>query len=255
MNEGGAYGPGVDALFWGAWMSALFLHYEIEPSRLQSGVPYPLDVRNGTAYVSVVAFSQERLRFAFGGPATNWVGRWFANHEFLNVRTYVRHGGEPGIFFLVEWVPKRVATWLGPLLFGLPYRLGRIDFKHGEPVMRGCVTDRNTSFLYRWARGGTGNLAPCERGSIDEFLLERYVAFTKWRGLSRTFRVGHEPWPQTRVKVTVEDDSLLRGHFDWWEDARFAGANFSRGVRAVTIGWPRVVLERSTARETRVARV
>ena len=88
-------------------------------------MPFRLDVRDGKAYVSVVAFSQERLRFAFGGEMTNWVGRWFANHEFLNVRTYVRHAAKPGIFFLAEWVPKRVATWLGPPLFGLPYRLGK----------------------------------------------------------------------------------------------------------------------------------
>src|SRR6266446_8429591 len=84
-------------LFRGAWMSALFIHYEVKPERLQPEVPFPLDVRDGKAYVSVVAFSQERLRFAFGGNLTNWVGRWFANHEFLNVRTYVRQVGEPGI--------------------------------------------------------------------------------------------------------------------------------------------------------------
>jgi uncharacterized protein YqjF (DUF2071 family) len=185
-----------------------------------------------------VAFSQERLRFAFGGPVTNWVGRRFANHEFLNVRTYVRHGNETGIFFLAEWVPKRVATWLGPPLFGLPYRLGGIAYEKGERVLRGCVMDRNTRFIFRCESAGAKDLAPCEQGSIDEFLLERYVAFTEWRGLRRMFRVEHEPWPQMPVEVTVEDDSLLRERFDWWTEARLAGANFSSGVRAVTIGWP-----------------
>jgi uncharacterized protein len=89
-------------LLQGAWMSALFIHYELEPGRLQRDVPFPLDVRDGKAYVSVVAFSQERLRFAFGGQMTNCIGRWFANHEVLNVRTYVRHECKSGIFFLAE---------------------------------------------------------------------------------------------------------------------------------------------------------
>ena len=229
----------MQRLFQGAWMSVLFIHCEVDPARLQPEVPFRLDVREGKAYVSVVAFAQQRLRFAFGGQATNWVGRWFANHEFLNVRTYVRHGSEQGIFFLAEWVPKRMAAWMAPPMFGLPYRRGKIDYEHGGHMLRGNVTDGGTGFQYRAVRGRAEHLAPCPRGSLDEFLLERYVAFTEWRGLRRMFRVEHEPWPQTRVEVTVEDESLLRAHFAWWPEARLVGANFSPGVSVVTIGWPR----------------
>ena len=223
------------------WMSVLFIHYEVEPARLRAEVPFPLDLRDGRAYVSVVAFSQERLRFAFGGSVTNWVGHWFANHEFLNVRTYVRHANETGIFFLAEWVPKRVATWLGPPLFGLPYRFGRIGYEHGERMMRGSVTGRETAFSYRAERGGETCFAPCERGSIDEFLLERYVAYTQWRTLRRMFRVSHEPWPQARLEVTVDDESLLRECFAWWPETRLVSANFSPGASTVTIGRPQFV--------------
>ena len=196
-------------------MSAMFVHYEVEPVRLQAEVPFLLDVRDGKAYVSVVAFSQERLRFAFGGGMTNSVGRWFANHEFLNVRTYVRHGGEAGIYFLAEWVPKRIATWVGPPLFGLPYQLGKIQYEHGERELRGCVTSRGTRFSYRAERNPVGYFAPCERGSLDEFLLERYVAFTQWHSLRRMFRVRHKPWPQARLEVTVDNENLLRQRFAW----------------------------------------
>ena len=231
-------------LFQGAWMSVLFIHYEVEPARLQAEVPFRLDVRNGKAYVSVVAFSQERLRFAFGGRMTNWVGRWFANHEFLNVRTYVRHGGEAGIFFLAEWVPKRVATWLGPPLFGLPYRFARIEYEHGERMPRGCVTSCGTGFSYKAQRDSAKCFAPCERGSLDEFLLERYVAFTQWHALQRMFRVKHEPWPQAQVDVTVGDESLLREDFKWWPETRRVSANFSPGASTVTIGRPQFVRTR-----------
>ena len=228
-------------MFCGAWMSVLFLHYEVEPARLQAAVPFRLDVRDGKAYVSVVAFSQERLRFAFGGEMTNWVGRWFANHEFLNVRTYVRHGGETGIFFLAEWVPKRVATWLGPPLFGLPYRLGNIEYEHGEQVIRGHVRDQESGFSYQTERDDAKCFAPSECGSLDEFLLERYVAFTEWRGIRRKFQVAHEPWPQARLEVTVTDESLLRNRFTWWPETRLVSANFSPGASAVTIGRPQLV--------------
>src|SRR5206468_3961607 len=101
------------------------------------------------------------LRFAFGGRMTNWVGRLFANHEFLNVRTYVRYGGESGIFFLAEWVPKRVATWIAPPLLGLPYRFGEIDYQHGERVMCGCVTSAGARFVYRCQRDDTKRMTSC----------------------------------------------------------------------------------------------
>ncbi len=223
------------------WMSVLFLHYEVEPARLQAEVPFRLDLREGKAYVSVVAFSQERLRFAFGGEMTNWVGHWFANHEFLNVRTYVRHENEAGIFFLAEWVPKQVAIWLGPPLFGLPYRFGRIKYKHGEQLMRGHVQGGGSGFSYQAERDSAQCFTPSETGSLDEFLLERYVAFTEWRGLRRRFRVSHEPWPQARLEATVEDESLLRERFAWWPETRRVGANFSPGASAVTIGRPEFV--------------
>lgn len=228
-------------MFHGAWMSVLFIHYEVEPARLQAEVPFALDVREGKAYVSVVAFSQEQLRFAFGGRMTKWVGSWFANHEFLNVRTYVRNADEVGIFFLAEWVPKRVATWLGPPLFGLPYRLGKVVYEHGEGVMRGCVTSREKGFLYEAKRDNRKPFTPCKRSSLDEFLLERYVAFTQWRGLRRMFRVEHEPWPQARLDVIIGDESLLRDRFAWWLETRQVGANFSPGANVVTIGLPQFV--------------
>ena len=229
------------SLFRGAWMSVLFIHYQVEPARLQMEVTFPLDVREGKASVSVVAFSQERLQFAFGGRLTAWVGRWFTNHEFLNVRTYVRHRGEVGIFFLAEWVPKRMATWLGPPLFGLPYRFGRIEYEHNKRMIRGRVTACGTGFSYRAELNGATCFAACERDSLDEFLLERYVAFTQWHTLRRMFRVRHEPWPQARVEVTVDDESLLRERFAWWSETRRVCANLSPGVGTVTIGRPQFV--------------
>jgi len=229
----------VRPLFRGAWMSALFIHYQIEPERLQREVPFRLDVREGKAYVSVVPFSQEKLRFAFGGRMTNSVGRLFANHEFLNVRTYVRHGGESGIFFLAEWVPKRVATWLGPPMFGLPCRLGKIEYDHTQSLLRGKVACEVGCFTYCGSCSESWNV--CKGGSLDEFLLERYVAFTEWHGLRRKFYVTHEPWPQTRAEVTVEGAGLLRTQFRWWPDAELVFANFSPGVNAVTISRPRRV--------------
>src|SRR5438067_894904 len=81
-------------LFFAEWLDVVFIHFELEPRVLQSSVPFDLDLRDGRAYVSLVAFTQRRLRPAFGGRLAALFAAPLADHAFLNVRTYVRHGGE-----------------------------------------------------------------------------------------------------------------------------------------------------------------
>ncbi|MFZ4767759.1 MAG: DUF2071 domain-containing protein [Roseimicrobium sp.] len=109
------------------WERTLMLHYEVSPTVLQPLVPFALDVRDGKAYVSLVAFTMRGLRLRDCG----WLGRLpflpIATHEFLNVRTYVRHRGDGGIYFLAEWLPNPLSVALGRPVFGLPYRWGRLS--------------------------------------------------------------------------------------------------------------------------------
>src|SRR5206468_5090839 len=97
---------------------------------------FELDLRDGQAYVSLVAFTQRRLRPAFGGRVAAMLASPLADHAFLNVRTYVRHRGEAGIFFIAEWIPNRLAAWIGPRTYGLPYRLGQLYYAHDPAAGR-----------------------------------------------------------------------------------------------------------------------
>lgn len=67
----------------------LFLHYAVEAEGLQARVPFPLDLRAGCAYVSVVMFVQDKMRTR-RWPATGALMRWLSDHPFLNWRKYVR---------------------------------------------------------------------------------------------------------------------------------------------------------------------
>src|SRR5213079_2093177 len=88
-----------------------------------------LDLLDGEAFVSLVAFTQRRLRPSLGGRIAAWLSSPLASHEFFNVRTYVRHRDDRGIFFLAEWIPNRLAVLIGPRTYGLPYRLGRLRYR------------------------------------------------------------------------------------------------------------------------------
>lgn len=221
------------------------IHFEVEPEALQREVPFQLDLLNGRAFVSAVAFTMSRMRPRRGGRCAAWIFRPVATHDFLNIRTYVRHRGESGIHFLAEWLSSRLAVKLGPASFGLPYRYGWIAYQHDAPneIIQGQVVDAasGSKLEYRAQYHETPNAQPCETGSLDEWLMERYTAFNSAGWVKRLFRVWHPPWSQWAATVTLEDTSLLRLNWPWFKHAHLLAANYSPGFDQVWMGRPHLV--------------
>ena len=194
-------------------------------------------------------FTLRGLRCRFGGKLGEWLFKPIATHEFLNVRTYVRHRGEPGIIFLAEWLSNPLSVKLGPKTFGLPYRYGKIRYEHRHEAgtFRGSVVDAQGrgEVNYEAERPGAAAFDICPIGSLDEFLLERYTAFTAHGGKRGFFRIWHETWPQARVNATVQNISLLTNTWRWFRDAKFVGANYSPGAPQVWMGRPHGIARRS----------
>jgi uncharacterized protein YqjF (DUF2071 family) len=90
----------------------------------------------------------------------------------------------------------------------------------------------------------SGPLAPADPETLDEFLLERYTAFTVSApgGKPRRFRVWHRPWMQAALDVQIKDRSLLRRTGPWLDDGEVIGGHVSPGVTDVWIGRPRVTV-------------
>jgi uncharacterized protein YqjF (DUF2071 family) len=226
------------------WEDVLMIHYEVDPAALAPFVPFPLDLHEGRAFVSLVAFHMRGTRFTRGGPFGRALGALFADHGFLNVRTYVTVAGEPGIYFLTEHVDHLLSLKLGPALFGLPYRLARLAYRHDWRTGRveGRVSDprTGTALSYRAlvAADATDYRAPAA-GSLTEWLMERYTAYTERAGTRRRFHVWHEPWPAAPAAFRLGDDSLLRERWPWFAGARLVGADFSPGAKDVRMGRPK----------------
>jgi hypothetical protein len=250
-----------EPLFFANWERTLMIHFEVEPAALQKVVPFPLELKDGRAFVSGVAFTLARMRPRFGGRFAAWLLKPISTDDFLNVRTYVRVNGETGIYFLAEWLSNRLSTILGPRAFGLPYRFGKIEYNHNwesfkssssserivvdaPPALTGRVTDAKTGniFGYEAELNAKAQFRECEHSSISEWLMERYTAFTNFGKKRRFFRVWHQPWPQTAVDVCVTEKSLLDQNWAFFRDARLLGSNFSPGVTDVWMGRPHRVL-------------
>ncbi len=224
-------------LLIGDWTRALFLHFEIPADCLQPHIPFELDLWNGRAYVSAVAFHMERLRLNFGGALGRWLFWPISHHRFLNLRTYVVHHGRPAIYFISEWLNNPVCVLGGPVAYGLPYRFARIKYAH-DP---GCQTlggNVGGAFEYSGETSPGNDFRESIPGSIDEFLIERYTAFTRIGGFTRYFDIWHKPWKQASASVRVQDDGLIRNAFAWFSKAQFSSAHYSPGVSDVWMGAP-----------------
>lgn len=227
-----------EPLFFARWDRAVFIHYQADPSVLQRDVPFELDLRDSRAFVSIVAFTLLRMRPRIGGKIGEWLLKPIATHEFLNIRTYVRHRGEPGIYFLAEWLSNPLSVRLGPRTFGLPYHFGRLAYEHASDgsALRGRVDAPDARLVYQ-GEVREADFETSEAESLNEFMLERYSAFTRRGHRARFFRVWHPPWQQAEAEIKVTADTLIAGTGPWWKTAEYIGANYSPGAE-VWMGRP-----------------
>jgi uncharacterized protein YqjF (DUF2071 family) len=223
------------------WRSVIFLHLAVPPEDLQPVVPFPLDLHEGTAYVSIVTFDQRNFRLPVGGPLAHIV-HFIGSNLFCNVRTYVRVGEEPGVFFMTEWVPNPIGALFAPIYPGLRYRLARLQFeRQGNRALRTAFTQEGRLTLEAEIPEGVP-LSPPPAGSVADFCLERYTAFARSPLGDMRFHIWHPPWPQTDTQALMTSNRPLMTR-SWFGAASPAGAQYSPGIVGVRVGLPKPLRE------------
>lgn len=158
------------------WNRLLFLHWEIDPHEVQRTLPAGLhvDTHEDRAYVGIVPFYMERIRPAYLPPVP-WLS-WFLE---LNVRTYVHDDhGRPGVYFYSLDCNQPVAVQLARRFFHLPYFHAQMSAKIRDHHIH--YTCRRSGSLatpgFEWL--DAGEVKAAEPGSLEFFLVERYLLFT-----------------------------------------------------------------------------
>ena len=216
---------GARPLFRCAWRDVMFLHYEADPAALRPLVPFELDLHKGKAYVSVVTITIRPVGFRASAPL-------LAAQSFLNVRTYVKGG----IFFLAGWVPNPLGALLGPRFVGIPYRFGRLALDRDVTELHGRCSAAAGTFEVRASIDPRQAYRRPATGTLEEFLLERYAAFTRSGRRKLSFRTWHGPWTYVDIEPEIESDRLLRASGPWYRRARLVAAHHSPGFDSVWMG-------------------
>ena len=195
-----------------SWVDLLFCHWPVAPDALRPHVParLPLDIAEGTAWISIAAFEVRASR-PRGLPPPPAIGRF----PELNVRTYVTRGGRPGIFFLSLDATSALAVATARRLFRLPYLRAEMQIATGGPWTRYRSERRDprgapARFAARWrATGATRYAAP---GSLEEWLVERYRLYTTdARGGLLAGDIHHRPWVLRDAEAEIGANTMTAG--------------------------------------------
>lgn len=208
--------PDQPVLLHQNWHHLLFLHWEIPPSELQALLPprLTLDTFEGKAYVGLVPFTLTGVR-AVLTPPLPWISQF---HE-INVRTYVHlDGRDPGVWFFSLDASSKLAVAAARATYKLPYFDAEMDFRASTDALpliefdskrtdpRGTMP-ASAHLAYRPIEG---SFAPAAPGTLEHFLVERYILYAQdeQRQLYRA-RVHHQPYPVQRAEVLALNETLI----------------------------------------------
>jgi len=200
MRTGGAAPPPV--VGHQSWRDLVFLHWDFPPEAVRPVVPPPfgLHLREGRAWVGIVAFEVRDLRPRFAPLGLSFLE--------TNLRTYVTLGGEPAIWFLTLDAASRLAVAGARVAYGLPYRHARMRAsREGEALEYRHVRGDGAQFRVRCRVGAP--LGPAAPGSLEEFLVERYRFYVLRGGRVLSTEVRHRPYPLYVAAVGEVAESLF----------------------------------------------
>lgn len=191
------------------WCHLAFLHWPVRPAAIAERLPAGLavDTWDGWAWLGVVPFVMRGVRWRGLPPMPG-------AHAFpeLNLRTYVRWGDRPGVWFFALDCASRLAVRGARVGFGLPYNDARMTVRRdgdaltytSERTHRGVPPAR---FAARYRP--VGPPAASEAGSFEHWLTERYRLYARppLRRLAAG-EVHHAPWPLQPAECELDVETL-----------------------------------------------
>ena len=199
------------------WARLLFLHWEMPAEALRPLLPpgLDLDLFEGRAYVGLVPFTMTGVR-PLGFPAV----RGLSNFHEVNVRLYVhRRGQAPGVWFLSLDAANAVAVRLARWTYKLPYYFARMRMEPPEsPAFEepGVISYESTRVWpgplpahCRLRYEPTAGVSFAKAGTLEHFLVERYILYAHAAGKLFQGQVHHTPYPLQTARLCDLDESLI----------------------------------------------
>jgi uncharacterized protein YqjF (DUF2071 family) len=230
--------PSARPFLTAQWRDLIGVTFACDEERLAPYVPAGavVDHLDGAARVSLVAFEFARTRVR-GVPIPGCI-----RFPEVNLRFYVRHGGERAVVFIRELVPRRVIATVARLRYNEPYV--RVPMACSSRV---DATAGTTTVEHRFAAGSslrvTAELAAAipAPDSDASWLTDHALGVgTRRDGASVLYRVDHPTWPLHEVldtRLDVDFAAVYGPAWAWLADATPSHVTLASGS-AVTVSRP-----------------
>jgi uncharacterized protein len=217
------------------WEDLLFAHWRVPVSALRPRVPAELEIdeRDGTAWLGITPFRLSGLRTRGLLPLPG-----ASSFLELNVRTYVRSGDRPGIWFFSLDASSRLAVTAARRSYKLPYFRARMSaLRHDDWIEYECARIGEPGRVFSGRYEPRGGVAYAEPGSLEWFLAERYCLYTTdGRGRLMRAEIHHDRWPLQRAEAEIQLSTISPIGLEGEPLLHFSG-------RQDVVVWP---LERNT---------
>jgi uncharacterized protein YqjF (DUF2071 family) len=195
------------------WSRLLFAHWPVPAAEVQSKLPSGLlvDTLDGAAWLGVVPFTMDRVRFRSVREHTFRIPTAHAFPE-LNLRTYVRTAdGRGGVYFFSLDASSLLAVLGARIGFRLPYFWADMSETTTPDGIIHYRSDRrfggkhaNAQFAAQYRSSGR----PSANDDLRQFLTERYALFVRRFGAVQVGHIQHRPWQLEDAEAEFEQNTL-----------------------------------------------
>lgn len=188
------------------WRDLAYIHWRYTPEEVQALLPEGIEVDtfDGSAWVGLIPFSMRNISFPLVPPVP-----YFGSFPEVNVRTYVKRNGVPGVWFFSLDVNRLVPAFVARTTYFIPYCWGKASHKKTAAKLL-------TSVNRRWPSKSSSRIELSIGEKIEEpselahFLSARWGLYSQgFGGRLRYAPVDHEQWQLFSAHVIFIDDKLV----------------------------------------------
>lgn len=184
--------PSGNWAYYQEWNKALFLHWAVPYDILKKCVPekLKLDTFDNKCYVSVVAFSMEKIRPRYL-PAFSFI----SDFAEINFRTYIDNDDKKGVYFLSIEAEKILSTYIAKWLSGLPYEKAEMFRTDHQFISKNIHKNFSLETEFE-IKEKIEN-----KSSLDLWLTERYCLYFDLDNLFYRYDIHHKEWDLFNVNL------------------------------------------------------
>ncbi|WP_413362143.1 YqjF family protein [Lysinibacillus sp. 3P01SB] len=207
------------------WENVLFLHWPVSKEELRKHVPdeLELDLYDDSAWISLVLFTVGESRPRLMPPISP-----AGNFPEINVRTYVKHGKKPGIYFFTLDANSDFVVSITTLGDFLPYKKAEIDYieENGRFAFSSRRTEENEA-----PDSFTIGFKPLldkmkEKQDLDRFLTDRFTFWRKPKNTLYRMDITHPEWDLYPVEFQIQHNTMA-SFIDFPQDEKYPLVHYS----------------------------